>query len=148
MWIGTGAWSVLGYNQWKIYCQVMSSLEATVADACLDIRLNAGFSFAIFALRMFSFISWAINCVGESDTVVFYFSLVLIYYIPLAVLACRAVSKGKPVWWEGVSTTRFGYEQNCAGEDVQWRASQVTLQGGEEFKKPVIDEDLKRVRMV
>jgi hypothetical protein len=80
--------------------------------------------------------------------VAFRFSLVLIYYVPLAVLACRAASKGKPVWWEGVSITQFGYGHNDMGGDAQWRASQATLQGGEEFKKAVIDEDIKRVRMV
>ena len=67
----------------------------------------------------------------------------LLYYILLISLASIAAARVHPVWWDGTSTTDFGYGKS---KDVGWASSGEVLDSPTEFKSVDVDFEVKGAR--
>ena len=66
----------------------------------------------------------------------------LVYYIPLVALSTVAAARGCIVWWEGASTTQFGYGQST----TPFKKGEEILDSPTEFKSIDVDFEVKGAR--
>ncbi|KAI0343825.1 hypothetical protein BDW22DRAFT_1428355 [Trametopsis cervina] len=99
MWFAAGVWALTVYNSNMRGCDALKDIDA-IADVCRDMTLDTAFG--------------AVN-----------FLLLLLYYLPLVILAASATSKGKPVWLESARRTHFGYDKEDEKSSQTWGSNVI-----------------------